>query len=161
VNYTRPDMAYAVNRLCRYTNNPSHEHWKALDRVMGYLRGTSNYSLHFTGFPNFLECYCDANWISDSQDVKSTSGYVFLLGGAAVSWKSCKQTVIARSTMESEIIALDTACTEAEWLRDLMQDIPFVSSPLSPIAMNCDCRTAIEKCSQENADVHMNRHLKV
>ena len=54
-----------------------------------------------------LEGYNDANLISDSKNSKSTSGYVFTLGGAAIYWKSSKQTVLARSTIESEFIALD------------------------------------------------------
>ena len=58
-------------------------------------------------YPAVLEGYSDDNWISDSNDTKSTSGYVFTLGGAVVSWKSSKKTCIARSTMESEFIALD------------------------------------------------------
>jgi hypothetical protein len=54
-----------------------------------------------------LEGYCDANWISDSNEVKPTSGYVFTLARGAVSWKSSKQTCIARSTMEAELVALE------------------------------------------------------
>ena len=60
--------------------------------------------LHYTQYQAVLEGYCDANWITDTKDTKSTSGYVFTLGGVAVSWKSSKQTCIARSTMESEFI---------------------------------------------------------
>ncbi|GJR38490.1 pol polyprotein [Tanacetum coccineum] len=67
--------------------------------------------------PAVIEGYSDANWISDIKDSRSTSGYVFTLGGAAISWKSSKQTVIAKSTMESEFIALDKCEKEAEWLR--------------------------------------------
>ena len=59
------------------------------------------------------------------------------------------------------MIALDIACSEAEWLRDLLYELPFVSKPIAPIALNCDCRSAIDKCSQENADVRMNRYLKM
>ncbi|GJZ52086.1 zinc finger, CCHC-type containing protein [Tanacetum coccineum] len=64
--------------------------------------------------PADIEGYSDANWISDIKDSRSTSGYVFTLGGAAISWKSSKQTVIAKSTMESEFIALDKCGEEAE-----------------------------------------------
>ncbi|KAK6146502.1 hypothetical protein DH2020_020371 [Rehmannia glutinosa] len=112
-NYTRPDIACAVNKLSRFTSNPSDDHWKALNRVLRYLKYTLNFGLHCTRYPIVLEGYCDANWILDSKDSKSTSGYVFTIGGAAVSWKSSKQTCIARSTMESEFIALDKAGEEA------------------------------------------------
>ena len=61
-----------------------------------------------------MEGYSDANWITGSQDTKSTSGYVFTLGNGAISWKSSKQTCIARSTMESEFIALDKTAEEAD-----------------------------------------------
>ena len=61
-----------------------------------------------------MEGYSDENCISDVQDSKSTSGFVFTLGGAAISWKSSKQTIIARSTMESEFIALDKCGEEVE-----------------------------------------------
>ncbi|KAF3675558.1 hypothetical protein FXO38_04703 [Capsicum annuum] len=81
-----------------------------------------------------LEGYSDANWITGSNEVKSTSGYVFTIGGGAVSWKSSKQTCIARSTMESKFIALDKAGEEAEWLRNFLEDIPYCPKPVAPIA---------------------------
>ena len=71
-----------------------------------------------------LEVYCDANWISDVDGMKATTGYVFTLGGGAVSWKSCKQPILTRSTIEAELIALDTSGVEAGWLRDLLMDLP-------------------------------------
>jgi hypothetical protein len=77
--------------------------------------------IHYTGYPTILEGYCDANWISDVDEIYGTSGYVFSLGGDSVSWKSCKQTILTRSTMEAELIALDTASVEAEWLRELLR----------------------------------------
>ena len=71
------------------------------------MRYTCGYRLHYTRYLAVLEGYCDANWISIAKNSKSTSEYMFTLAGAAVSWKSFKQIVIARSTMESEYIALD------------------------------------------------------
>ncbi|KAJ9543763.1 hypothetical protein OSB04_023470 [Centaurea solstitialis] len=114
---TRPDLAYAVSRLSRYTSNPSVEHWKSITRLLRYLRYTREYGLHYGRYPAVIEGYSDANWISDIKDSRSISGYVFTLAGAAISWKSSKQTVIARSTMEYEFIALDKSGEEAEWLR--------------------------------------------
>ena len=108
------DIAYAVKKLSRFTNNMGKDHWKVLVRVLRYLRYTLNYGLHYLRYLNVLEIYSDANWIFDTKDSKSTSGYVFTIGGAVISWKSSKQTCIARSTMESEFIALDKAGEEAE-----------------------------------------------
>ncbi|XP_074302865.1 uncharacterized protein LOC141637055 [Silene latifolia] len=58
-----------------------------------------------------------------NDEIHSTSGYVFTLGGGAISWKSAKQTCIASSTMESEFIALELAGQEADWLRNLLADV--------------------------------------
>jgi len=55
---------------------------------MRYLKGTVSYGIHYIGYPKVLEGYCDANWISDADELYATGGYVFLLGGGAVLWKS-------------------------------------------------------------------------
>ena len=140
---TRPDLAYAVSRLSRYTSNPSSDHWKGMTRLLRYLRYTRNYGLHYGQNPAVVEGFSDANWISDTKDSRSTSGYVFTLGGAAISWKSSKQTLIARSTMESEFIALDKAGEEAEWLRQFLEYVPRWPKPLTAICIHCDCQSAI------------------
>jgi hypothetical protein len=85
---TRPDISFAVSKLSRFTSNPGSGRWCALERVMRYLRGTSAYGLHYTGYPAVLEGYSDSNWISDAAEIKATSGYIFTIGGAAVSWRS-------------------------------------------------------------------------
>ncbi|CAL2246291.1 unnamed protein product [Prunus armeniaca] len=142
MNSTRPDLAYSVSRLSRYTSNPGHDHWEALIKVLRYLKYTQDYGLHYTRYPSVLEGYSDTNWISDSTETKSTSGYVFTLGGVAVSWKSSKQTCIARSTMESEFVALDKAAEEAEWLRNFLEDIPMWPKPVTAIFIHCDSMAA-------------------
>ncbi|KAL0391168.1 UNVERIFIED_CONTAM: Retrovirus-related Pol polyprotein from transposon TNT 1-94 [Sesamum calycinum] len=90
-----------------------------------------------------LEGFCDANWVTDNDEVSSTSGYVFTLGGGAISWKSVKQTCIARSTMESEFIALELTGQEAEWLRNSVGDMPMWGSSV-PVSIHCDSQAAIE-----------------
>ncbi|KAL7095434.1 hypothetical protein ACP275_10G023700 [Erythranthe tilingii] len=114
MNCTRPDIAHSVSKLSRFSSNPGNDHWNALTRVLRYLKSTLDFGLHYTRYPSVLEGYSDANWISDTKDSKSTSGYIFTIGGAAVSWKSTKKTCIARSTMESEFIDLDKTGEEAE-----------------------------------------------
>ena len=64
-NCTRPDIAYAIGRLSRYTQSPNRDHWVAIRRVLKYLRGTNDYCLRYSGFSNALEGVSDASWISD------------------------------------------------------------------------------------------------
>src|SRR6266540_7557105 len=96
---TRPDIVFAVSKLSRFVSNPGDDHWRALKRVMRYLKGTSSYGIHYTRYPRVLEGYSDSNWISDADEIKATSGYEFTFGGGVVSWRSCKHTILMRSTM--------------------------------------------------------------
>ncbi|GKC38653.1 ATP phosphoribosyltransferase 1, chloroplastic [Tanacetum coccineum] len=126
---TRPDLAYAVSRLSRYTSNLSVAHWKAMTRVLHYLRYNRDYGLHYDRYPAVIEGYNNANWISDIKDSRSTSEYVFTLGGATYYFGSLlSKTVIAKVMMESEFIALDKCREEADWLRQFIEDIPRVIS---------------------------------
>nr|GEZ18240.1 retrovirus-related Pol polyprotein from transposon TNT 1-94 [Tanacetum cinerariifolium] len=129
--------------LSRYTSNPSNAHWKAMTRVLHYLRYSHDYGLHYDRHPVVIEGYGDSNWISDIMDSRSTSGYVFTLGGAAISWKSSKQTVIAKSTMESEFIALDKCGEEGEWLRQFVEDVPRWPKPITAISIHYDSQSEI------------------
>ncbi|KAA0026033.1 ty1-copia retrotransposon protein [Cucumis melo var. makuwa] len=148
MNYTRPDIAYAVSRLSRYTHNPNRYHWDALRRLLRYLKGTIDYCLHFNKFPTILEGYCDANWVIDNDEVNSTCGYVFLLGGGAISWKSTKQTCIARSTMESEFIALELAGQEVVWIKNLLGDVPLWGTSV-PESIQCDSHAVVKQLLKE------------
>ncbi|GJY78050.1 hypothetical protein Tco_0483851 [Tanacetum coccineum] len=89
--------------------NPGTQHWQAIQRVLKYLKKTIDYRLTYTGYPLVLEGYTDGSWISNTEDNSSTSGWVFLLGGGAISWASKKQTCITGSTIESEFVALTAA----------------------------------------------------
>jgi hypothetical protein len=119
-----------------------------------------NYGIHYFGDPKVLEGYSDANWISDANELKATSGYVFTLGGGAVSWKSCKQTILTRSTMEAELTALNTTTVEAEWLRELLMDLPTVEKLIPAILMNCDNQTVIVKVNSSKDNMKSSRHVK-
>ncbi|XP_074300988.1 secreted RxLR effector protein 161-like [Silene latifolia] len=127
---TIPDIALAVGKLSRYTKNPSTLHWQAINRVLRYLKATKNYGLTYVGYSSVLEGYSDASWINNVEDHSSTSGWVFLLGGGAISWASKKQTCISSSTMESEFIALAAAEKGAEWLMNLIYEIPLWPKPI-------------------------------
>ncbi|XP_058005362.1 secreted RxLR effector protein 161-like [Hevea brasiliensis] len=88
---TRPDITFAISALSRYLSNPGWSHWKAAKKVMRYLKGTKNYMLTYKRFDN-LEVigYSDSDFAGCVDDRKSTSGYIFMMFGEAVSWKSVK-----------------------------------------------------------------------
>nr|GEW59996.1 zinc finger, CCHC-type [Tanacetum cinerariifolium] len=91
-----------------------------------------------SGYPSIIEGYSDASWINNMEDHSSTSGWVFLLGGGAICWASKKQTCIIGSTMESEFVALAAAGNKAEWLRNLVYEIPLWPKPVSTTSRRCD-----------------------
>ena len=81
-------------------SNPGAKHKQGIMRVLKYLRFTRDHWLYYIRYPTILEGYSDASWISNVK-TQNTKVVVFTLGGATVSWKSSKQTIITRSTMES------------------------------------------------------------
>jgi hypothetical protein len=88
------------------------------------------------------------------------SGYVFTLGSAAVSWKSCKQTILTRSSIEAELTTLDTTTVEADWLRELLMNLSIVEKTLPTILMNCDNQTVIVKVDNSKDNMKSSRHMK-
>ena len=150
---------HSINVLSRYTSNPGHKHWKAITRVLNYLHYTKDHGLQYGKEPAVLEGYNDANWIANSKNSKSTSGYIFTLGCAVVSWKSSKQTMAAKSTMEFEFIELDKTAAEAEWLRNFLIDIPVWGKPVPAIRVHCDSQSAISmaQSTQYNGKSHLIR----
>lgn len=142
---TRPDIAFSVCKLSRYTSNPGVAHWKAITRIFGYLKRTINLGVSYSEFPAVLEGYSDASWITSVNDNKSTSGWIFTIAGGAISWASKKQACIAHSTMESEFIALAAACKEAEWLRNLLLEIVLWPQPMPSITLYCDSGATLSR----------------
>ncbi|GKE15579.1 zinc finger, CCHC-type containing protein, partial [Tanacetum coccineum] len=133
---TRPDIAFVVGKLSRYTSNPGTQHWQAIQRANN----------------------TNASWISNTKDNLSTSGWVFLLGGGAISWASKKQTCIIGSTMKSEFVALAAAGKEAEWLKNLLLEIPLWGKPMTPISIRCDSANTLAKAYSQMYN-RKSRHL--
>ena len=110
---TKPDIAYAVGVLSRFTSKPSRDHWQAIEQVMKYLFGTKLHGLFYKKYPAILEGFSDVDWNTLSGDSLFTTSCIFTLGGGAICWKSKKQTIIANSIMEAKLIALGSASEEA------------------------------------------------
>ena len=156
---TRPDIAYAVGSVARFSANPTKEHWTAVKRILRYLNGTIKLGLLYRESTSAkIAGYTDADWAGDVGDRKSTSGYMFLLGGAAISWKSSKQTCVALSTAEAEYVALSTAAQEAIWLQQLTSDLMNKSS--QEMIIYEDNQSTI--CLAKNQQIHgRTKHIDI
>ena len=122
---SRPDIAFAVSCVARFCSKPTKSHWTAVKRIFRYLKGTTSFGLLYTKGANEdgLVGYSDADWAGDCNDYKSTTGYLFQIGGTVVTWKSKKQSCVALSTAEAEYMALASAAQEAVWIRELNTDL--------------------------------------
>lgn len=86
---TRPDLSFAVSLLSRFQADPGVEHWKALLHVIGYVKNTINYGLTYSRDAEVTPlAYVDADYGGCRDTRRSTSGFVFLMAGGAVTWSS-------------------------------------------------------------------------
>jgi len=125
---TRPDIAYSVSVLGRHLNASGPDHITAGKRVLRYLKGSKELGIKFGGSGNQkveLVGYVDADWGGDPDSRKSTTGFVFTVGGGAISWGSKLQGSVSLSSAEAEFVAACTATQEALYLRQLMKDVGF------------------------------------
>lgn len=133
---TRMDLAFAVSVVSQHMAKPGPMHWATIKRIMRYLKGSLNHKLCLGGNNIALHGYCDADWAGDTNDRRSTTGYVFFVGMGAISWNCKRQPTIARSTMEAEYMAASHGAMEAIWLRLLLEDIGLVQLEATPL--RCD-----------------------
>ncbi|PKA59147.1 Retrovirus-related Pol polyprotein from transposon TNT 1-94 [Apostasia shenzhenica] len=120
---TRPDIAFAVGVVSRFMANPCSEYWEAVKWLLRYLKGTASIALCYKRDKVILKGYVDADLIGDLDYRKSTSGYVFTLGGTAISWMSKLQKCVALSTTEAEYVAISEAGKEIHWLISFLKEI--------------------------------------
>lgn len=131
LTHTRPDIAYAVNKLSQFLKCPTTKHWCATKRVLRYLKGTLHHGLHIGQSANLsLIGYSDADWACCPDDRKSIGGYCVFFGDTLVSWSSKKQSVVARSSTESEYRSLAQVTAEIVWLESLLQEMQFTTAAI-------------------------------
>ena len=123
-NTVRTDLAYAASALSRFIKTPYANHYAAAKHVLRYIKGTLGLGLVFKKTTSFnLVGYCDSDWAGDKVDRKSITGYVYMLGNTAITWKSTKQQTVALSSTEAEYMALGDAVKELLWLTQLLKHI--------------------------------------
>jgi len=86
LTFTRPDICFAVNRVCQFMHAPTDSHWAAVKRILRYLRRTTSHGLHITRGSSFaLHGFTDADWVGSVDDRKSTGGYLVFFGQTPIS----------------------------------------------------------------------------
>ena len=125
--------------LGRYQSNPEIDHWKATKKVMRYLQGTKDFMLTFRRSDSLeVTGYSDSDFAECIDSRKSTFGYLFMLTGGAISWKSVKQIIIVSSTMEAEFVACFEATVHGLWLRNFILELGIVDSVSKPLKIYYD-----------------------
>ena len=147
--------------LGRYQSNPGLDYWKAAKKVMRYLQGTKDYKLTYR-HTNQLKVigYSYSDFVRCVDTRKSTSGYIFLLSGGAISWRSTKQTLVASSTMEAEFVACYESTTQELWLRNFIIGLKIVDSILRPLKIFCD-NSAVVFFSKNNKSGSRSKHIDI
>ncbi|GFY82736.1 hypothetical protein Acr_02g0009760 [Actinidia rufa] len=137
LSLTRPDIAFAVNKLSQFMHKPTQLHWQAVKRLLRYLKGTIHHGLSLTGNPSAsLYAFSDSDWAGNPDDRTSTTAYILFLGGNAISWASRKQRSVARSSTEAEYRAVAATAAELSWVQHLLGELGALP-PTSPM-IYCD-----------------------
>jgi hypothetical protein len=109
----RPDISYAVNRVCQYLHVPRDTHWSAVKRILRYIRLTVSYGLHLRPNPSgVLSAYSDADWAGSPDDRRSMGGYAMFFGSNLIAWSAQKQATVSRSSTEAEYKVVGDATIE-------------------------------------------------
>ena len=108
--------------LARHMAKPSMEHWTAAKAVLRYLAGTLDCGITFRQSNTAVAGYSDADYAGDTDTRRSTTGFVFILNGGAITWSSKLRPTVAVSTTEAEYMAAAQAVREALWLKKLLGD---------------------------------------
>ncbi|CAI7816242.1 unnamed protein product [Closterium sp. NIES-54] len=173
----RPDISFSVGQLARVVQNPSEEQVDAAERGVKYLNSHPSIGVQYSASTQvkqkgvevlkekgellgegklFLTCFTDATWASEKDDSSSVGGYICVVGGGPVSWRSKKQTETALSSVESEYMAMFHGVKEVIWLRRLLEEIGQEQKVATPLF--CDSKGALGMA--RNAVLHgLNKHL--
>ncbi|XP_040864966.1 secreted RxLR effector protein 161-like [Glycine max] len=157
---TRLDIAYSVGIISRFMKAPKISHMMAAKRILRYVKGTTDYGVLLPFGQNEsnqnLLGYTDSDWRKDKDDRKSTAAYVFMYGGALISWSSKKEDPVALSTCEAEYIAASLGACQGLWLRKMLKEMKIQKK--EPIFLLIDNKSAIS-LAKNPIDHGNNKHI--
>jgi histone deacetylase 1/2 len=161
--WTRPDITFVVNKLCKYMSNPGVLHWQALKHLLRYLKGTTNSGLSYdfcqpANVPA-LYGFTDASYADCPDTCKSTIGYVFYFHGAIISWFSKLHTFVTTCTNHSEYAALAQGAKEAQWLVYLFEQLA-PKSKHTPMPLFTD-NSGVISLVFNPVDHQSNKHIRI
>lgn len=157
--WTRPDIAFTVNKLCKFMANPGEVHWQALKYLLRYLRGTRDLGLQFkfTSPSPTVHGYSDASFADCPDTSRSTVAYVFFFGDAILSWYSKLHTYVTTCTNHSEYAALYLAAKEAQWLKLLFAELAPLTEAI-PIYVD---NSGVVSLVFNPVDHQANKHVRI
>ncbi|CAM8975452.1 unnamed protein product [Rhodiola kirilowii] len=159
VTITRPELSYAVNRVCQFMHAPTEKHWAAVKRILRYLKGSINSVLLLRPCTDSrLVAFLDAGWASDGDDCRSQHGFAIFYGGNLISWSSKKQNVVAKLSSEVEYRAIAFTATELIWIQQLLLELKASLTP--PPIILCDNLSATYM-SANPVFHHRSKHIKI
>ena len=174
---TRPDIAFAVGALSRFLSNPGRRHWNEAKRVLTYLKSTSHYAIRYSSnmsppgrvvgysrgvamkpVESPIEGFSDSDWAGCVDTRRSTSGFVWIMNGGAICWRSKLQSIVALSSTEAEYVGATPAVQEILWLRDLLCELGVIDP--SPSLLNMDNRGAVS-LTRGAGDSNRTKHIDI
>ena len=157
---TRPDIAYAVGVLCRFSSNPGEAHWTACKHLLRYLQGTKDLKMTYGPSPSsphsssssssspsdLFTVYSDSDHGGNPDNGKSTTGYVVKMGTGCINWSSKQQSVVALSSTQAEYIAAVSGGADALWTRNFLSELGYdLSSSSTPLLIDNQSAIAVSK----------------
>jgi hypothetical protein len=143
-NNTRPDMAFAVNKLAQHTCKPTRELWTGVKRLLRYMNATKEMGIVINDASEEIHAFCDADWAADSKDRRSFSGFVVFMGDTPIIWKTKKQDCVSMSSQEAEYVALCDCAKEIQALINILEEMGLCQARVQEgIVIQCDNTSAI------------------
>lgn len=140
-------------------SSPTHLHFAIAKRILRYLQGTMNFGVFYIrGGTSNLVGFTDSDYAGDSDDSKSTSGYVFMLSGGAIAWSSRKQPIGTLSSTEAEFVAAVGCACQAIWFMKVLEEINH--KQVNGTMIKCDNTSAI-KLSKNPVFHGGTKHMRV